>query len=77
MKRIRLRRTLSAAASIGGSIVSASALAQSQGSYGPDSGMMGGYGSNWMGGSGGVWFPILVVIVVAGLVAWVVSQKKK
>ena len=37
-----------------------------------DGGGMGG----WMGGYGGVWVPILLVIVV-GLVAWVVMQKRK
>ncbi len=36
---------------------------------------MGGFG--WMGGYGGIWLPILVVIAVAGLVAWVVKQKGK
>ena len=30
----------------------------------------------WMGGYGGVWVPILLVLVV-GLVAWVVMQKRK
>jgi hypothetical protein len=30
----------------------------------------------WMGGYGGVWMPILLVLVV-GLVAWVVMQKRK
>ena len=30
----------------------------------------------WMGGYGGVWVPILLVLVV-GLVAWVVVQKRK
>jgi uncharacterized membrane protein len=73
MKRMNLRKTLGAAALIGGTIVAASALAQSQGGYG--SGMMGGYGAGWMGG--GIWLPVLVVVVVAGLVAWVVAQKKK
>jgi len=38
-------------------------------------GGMGGYG--WMGGYGGIWLPILVVLVVAGLVVWVVKQKGK
>ena len=38
-------------------------------------GGMGGFG--WMGGYGGIWFPILLVIVVAGLVVWVVKQKGK
>lgn len=30
----------------------------------------------WMGGYGGIWMPILLVLVV-GLVAWVVMQKRK
>ncbi len=38
-------------------------------------GGMGDYG--WMGGYGGIWLPILVVLVVAGLVVWVVKQKGK
>ena len=38
-------------------------------------GWMNGYGA--MGGYGGMWLPILVVIAVAGLVAWIVSQKRK
>lgn len=80
MKRINLRKTLNAAVLIGGTIVAASALAQSQGSsgYGMGSGMMGGYGASWMGGGyGGIWLPVLLVIVVAGLVAWIVAQKRK
>ena len=31
----------------------------------------------WMGGYGGIWMPALLVIVVVGLVAWVVTQNKK
>jgi hypothetical protein len=34
-------------------------------------------GSGWMGGYGGIWVPTLLVIVVVGLVAWVVTQKRK
>lgn len=33
-------------------------------------------GGGWMGGYGGYWFPVLLVVVV-GLVAWVVMQKRK
>lgn len=86
MKRMILRKTLSAAASIGATIVAASAMAQSQGGYGTGSGMMGSNGSSWMdsygagmmgGGYGGIWLPVLLVIAVAGLVAWIVAQKKK
>ena len=75
MKQMRLRKTLSAAVLIGGPIVASSALAQSQGGYGMGTGMMGGYG--WMGGYGGMWLPILVVAVVAGLVGWIIGQKRK
>jgi len=48
---------------------------QGQGTYGP--GMMYGYGIGWMGGYGGIWVPILLVILLAGLVAWFVKQKGK
>lgn len=36
---------------------------------------MNGYGA--MGGYGGIWVPILLVIAVAGVVAWIVAQKRK
>jgi len=36
---------------------------------------MGDFG--WMGGYGGIWVPVLLVIVVVGLVAWFVKQKGK
>lgn len=82
MKRMNFRKTLSAVVLMSGLIAAASALAQAQSGYGPGngrSGMMGGDGAGWMGGYGfgGMWVPILVVIVVAGLVAWIVAQKKK
>lgn len=39
--------------------------------------MNGGMGSGaWMGGYGGYWMPVLLVVVV-GLVAWIVVQKRK
>ena len=43
-----------------------------QGGHMMDGGWMGG----WMGGYGGAWVSILLVVVV-GLVAWVVMQKRK
>jgi Spy/CpxP family protein refolding chaperone len=57
MKRTNLRKTLSAAVLIGGTIVAAIALAdQPRGGYGPGygmgPGMMGGYGSGYGMGSG-------------------------
>jgi hypothetical protein len=36
----------------------------------------GHWGGGWMGGYGGVWVPILLVVVV-GFVAWIVMQKRK
>jgi hypothetical protein len=39
--------------------------------------MNGGAGVGWMGGYGGMWMLILLVIVVAGLVAWIVQRKGK
>lgn len=35
------------------------------------------WGSGWMGGYGGYWVPILVLVIVVGLVVWVVKQQKK
>ncbi len=32
--------------------------------------MMDGHGSGWMSRYGGIWLPILLGVVVAGLVAW-------
>ena len=36
----------------------------------------GNWGVGWMGGFGGIWMPILLVVVV-GLVAWIVMRKNK
>jgi len=36
----------------------------------------GGWMGGWMGGQGGYWLPLLLVIVV-GLVAWIVMQRRK
>lgn len=81
MKGINLGKTLSAAVWIGGPIIAASALADTQPSgsgYRMGSGMMDGYyGFGWMGGYGGIWLPILLVIVLVGVVAWVVAPKRK
>ncbi len=80
MKRMSIRNTLNTSALLGGTIMASSALAQTQGGsgYSMGPGMMGGYGAGWMGGGyGGIWVPILLVIVVAGLVAWFVAQKRK
>lgn len=89
MKHIAFSKISSAVTLLGGSLIAASAWAQpAQGGYGPGNGMgpgmMGnGYGGGgwmgggWMGGYGGIWLPILLVVVIAGVVAWIVSQKKK
>ena len=37
----------------------------------------GAWGSGWMGGYTGVWMPVLLVIVVVGLVAWIVKRGGK
>ena len=37
----------------------------------------GNWGGGWMGGYGGPWMLILLVIVVAGLVAWIVKRGGK
>jgi len=35
------------------------------------------WGVGWMGGYGGAWVPILLVVAVVGLVAWFVMRKGK
>ena len=52
----------------------ATGVASAQSGHMMDGGI-GGYG--WMGGYGGIWLPILVVIAVAGLVVWVMKQEGK
>jgi hypothetical protein len=37
----------------------------------------GGWGMGWMGGYGGIWVPILLVVVVVGIVALLVKQRGK
>jgi hypothetical protein len=48
-----------------------------QGPDGNGPGVMSGYGVGWMGGYGGVWVPILLLLVVAGLAIWFIRQKTK
>ena len=36
----------------------------------------GGWYGGWMGGHGGVWIPILLVVIV-GLLVWIVMKKRK
>jgi len=84
MKRMKLRKNLNAAVLIVGTIMAASALADTQeggsgmmGGNGTGTGMMGGNGTGWMGGYGGIWVPILLVAVVAGIAGWIVARKRK
>ena len=35
------------------------------------------WGGGWMGGYGGMWMPILFLVVLVGLVVWIVKQKDK
>jgi len=37
----------------------------------------GGWGMGWMGGYSGIWVPILLVVVVAGVVALIMQRKGK
>ena len=75
MKHIDIRRMFGAAVSIGGLTLAACAgAAQSHGGPGGGGGMMGGGdGYGWMGGYGGPWMLILIV-VIAGLVAWIFAR---
>lgn len=36
-----------------------------------------GWGMGWMGGYGGIWGPILLIAVIAGVVALVMQRKGK
>lgn len=47
-------------------------------SFAQSGNMMNGgtWGYGWMGGYGGIWMPILMIIVVVALVVWIVKQKK-
>ena len=37
----------------------------------------GSSGGHWMGGYGGAWMPILLIVVLVALVVWVVTKNKK
>ena len=67
-----MKTLLSTAVGTGSMLTTGVSLAQS-------GNMMNGgtWGFDWMGGYGGIWMPILLVIVVVGLVVWVVKQKGK
>lgn len=55
-------------------LASGVASAQQYGNMMGDGGMWSG---TWMGGYGGIWLPVLVVALIAGLVIWAVKQKSK
>lgn len=43
-------------------------------------GMMNGdgmWGNAWMGGYGGFWMPVVLLVAVVGLVVWFMKQKSK
>ena len=48
-------------------------------SWAQNGNMMGGgmWGGGWMGGYGWMWMPVLLVVVVAGVVAWIVKRGDK
>ena len=48
-------------------------------SFAQSGNMMNGgmWGGGWMGGYGGMWMPILFLVVLVGLVVWIVKQKDK
>jgi len=48
-------------------------------SFAQSGNMMNGgmWGGGWMGGYGGLWMPILFLVVLVALVVWVVKQKDK
>ncbi len=66
---MRVRTSLAAAASP----ALGTGLVHAQGGH-----MMngGGWYDGWMGGYGGLWIPILLVVIV-GLLAWIVMQRRK
>jgi uncharacterized membrane protein len=60
-------------------VVGASCLFGSGVSLAQSGNMMNGgmWSGAWMGGYGGVWMPILFLVVLVALVVWVVKQKGK
>ena len=67
-----MKMFLSMIAGMGLLLVSSVALAQ-------NGHMMSGgmWNGGWMGGYGGMWVPILLVIVVVAVVAWMLGRKGK
>ncbi len=57
----------------GATTLLATNAAFAQGANTMDGGM---WGAGWMGGSGGPW-PAILIVVVVGFVVWVVKQQRK
>ena len=60
-------------------LISMGALLVSSGAMAQNGNMMneGMWNAGWMGGYGGMWVPILLVIVVVAVVAWMLGRKGK
>ena len=60
-------------------IIAAVPLLATRVSWAQNGNMMGSgmWGGGWMGGYGWMWMPVLLVIVVAGVVAWIVKRGDK
>lgn len=58
--------------------VATASLLATGASWAQNGNMMNGgtWGSGWMGGYGGIWTPVLLV-VLAGVIAWIVTRKDK
>ena len=73
MKRIDIRRMVGAAGVTGAlSLAACAGATQPQGDHA--GGMMGGDG--WMGGYGGPWMLILLIVIV-GLVVWFIARGRR
>jgi hypothetical protein len=58
------------------SVIAAAAPWASGAAWAQNGNMMGGsWGSGWMGGYGGPWVPVLLLIGVIALAVWVVKRK--
>ena len=55
-------------------LLSVSTVALAQNGHMMNDGM---WNAGWMGGYGGMWLPILLVIVVVAVVAWMLGRKGK
>ena len=77
MQRFNFRKTLSATVRVTGPVMASSASAQPHSGDGMGSSMMNGDGGAWMsGGYGGILLLMFLVIVIAGLVAWIAMRKR-